>query len=210
LRDIPDRFVAALTEAGRAHEWQVYFKEDNDVIAFERPLAPGVRAQFDLDITWRKWGGLFLNPGLSVRHVEVSDLVARLLELRNGGSQVGTNIADLAREHGRSEWVYPSISSVEEIPQTVVDVLRDVEEFGALFHSRFASVSGLIAGMEDRLSNIWVSYAQFAVANAVAYGPNVAEPTLSRLDAMLATEPELVASQLRGFLSRFRAHFDVS
>jgi hypothetical protein len=204
---LTEEFLSRFAEEAAARGWRLAFVRDDDVAKFAREQDDGLEAGLGLDITPRDWG-LSLNPGLSVRHVKVSELSARFFGLERGAAQVGATLLDLMNRSGQGVVMW-TVEKVDEIPAVTAKVLLDIERYGEPFFAQYESLIDIIPQLEDRSAKINFDYAHLAVAYAIAGELPKAISVLLRLEELADNQPEFVAVQTRQFISRFRDHFDV-
>jgi hypothetical protein len=197
--------MAALTAAAAPIGWRVADVEDHEFIIFVKPLEPGVDAEFGLVISERDFG-LSLNPTVSVRHNQISDLHAQFFGFAQGPSQVAASVSDLIRAAGRKSKVMWTVESAEGIDAAVAELLDDVSRWGEQFFAQNSSVPAIVRRLEETAATN-VELAQLAVAYAVVGEAAKVETVISRLQEMAESQPPFIAEQTRQFLTSYRLWF---
>lgn len=202
---LAQRFIAKFTDVAGREGWTTDFIADDDFALFARPHGQDLRAEIGLDLTPREYG-LSLNPSIGVRHVDISDLTARLFGLQRGAGLVGTFLSSLtaaSEDGGRAPWV---VHGEDEVTPVARRVLADVESEGSSFFSRYSSLQEIIDTLAGR-AKLDIELGHLAVAYAVAGEVAEAQAVLSRIEDWARDQPTLAAEQARGFLSAYHQHF---
>lgn len=202
---LADTFVTAFTPLASPRGWQVDHIDDDEYIVYSRQLGLGMVAELGLDLTRREWG-LSLNPAISVRSRQVSDLHARFFGFERGASQAGASLSDLVRDAGLSGGVMWTVESADEVGATAHKVLSDVDVYGGPFYSRYSSLEDVVRYLEGS-ARTNLDHAQLAVALALSGDMNRAVQIVSDLEEGAGEQPGLVAAQTMTFVESFREHF---
>lgn len=204
---IAQSLVSRFSEQAAAMDWVVDFVEEDEFVLFVRSRNLAVREEIGLDLTQREFG-LSLNPVVSVRHEQVSDLTARFFGFERGSAQVGESLSDLLRQGGRGSGVMWTIHAPVDVAPVVEQVLFDLQEYGEGFFSQYTSLHGVVRKMES-LARTHIDLGQLAVAYMIIGERVKVQSVLLRIEEMVNAQPPLLAGQAGRFLSEFRRHFEI-
>jgi hypothetical protein len=209
MRLLGERLVTAFTSMAASEGWRVDFIEEDDFASYFRPHSGALVAEIGFDLTPREWG-LSLNPSVSVRMPQASELQARLFGFDDGdgGSQVGTTLSTLVRKAG-DEFRTWTVKSVDEVEPVAHQVLSDVAAYGAPFYRQYSSLDAIIGHLQQT-ATIDLELGHLVTALVVAGRTNEASEVVDRMELTAQEGPELVASQTMRFVTAFRERFSIS
>lgn len=205
---VAQMLITRFSERASADGWVLDFVEDDEFALFARDRDSGIRAEIGLDLSRREFG-LSLNPGVSVRHVQVSDLAARFFGLERGAAQVGESLSDLLWRGGRGEGVMWTIDTAGDIDPVIDQILTDVREFGVSIFSEFDSLAKIVEKME-KSAKIALDFGQLAVAYMFIDESAKMQSALSKIQEISTSKSLLVSAQAQRFLSEFNRYFRLS
>ncbi|MGW4215211.1 hypothetical protein ACWEIJ_45070 [Lentzea sp. NPDC004789] len=203
---IAQELVSRFSEQAATMGWVVDFVEDDEFALFVRFRDSDIREEIGIDLTRREFG-LSLNPAISVRHAQVSELTAQFFGFEHGPAQVGESLSDLLRRGNRGQGVMWTIGAVDEVVSVVGQILSDVQEFGQEFFSQFSSLQAIVGKMEIS-ARTHLDLGQLAVAYMIVGERVKAQSVLLRIEEMGGSQPPLLARQAQRFLADFRRYFE--